>query len=103
MLRIEQRSRNGRVIGHHSIGQWPRTILGTRCGHSLSGSRDGSSGRGVTACRAALGEFTRDRAPLDWAMAQNNLGNALGALAEREGGTAHLEEAVATYRAALEE
>jgi tetratricopeptide (TPR) repeat protein len=38
--------------------------------------------------------------PLDWAMTQNNLGNALG---ERESGTARLEEAVAAYRAALEE
>ena len=41
--------------------------------------------------------------PLDWAMTQNNLGNALRALGERESGTARLEEAVAAYRAALEE
>ena len=34
---------------------------------------------------------------------QNNLGNALVALGERETGTARLEEAVAAYRAALEE
>ena len=36
-------------------------------------------------------------------MTQNNLGNALQALGERESGTARLEEAVAVYRAALEE
>ena len=36
-------------------------------------------------------------------MTQNNLGNALEALGERESGTARLEEAVAAYRAALEE
>ena len=42
-------------------------------------------------------------APLDWAMTQNNLGNALKTLGERESGTARLEEAVAAYRAALEE
>ena len=36
-------------------------------------------------------------------MTQNNLGNALAALGEREAGTARLEEAVAIYRAALEE
>jgi hypothetical protein len=36
-------------------------------------------------------------------MTQNNLGNALSALGERESGTARLEEAVAAYRAALEE
>src|SRR6516225_8326320 len=34
---------------------------------------------------------------------QNNLGNALKALGERESGTARLEEAVSAYRAALEE
>ena len=43
------------------------------------------------------------RVPLDWAMTQNNLGNALAALGERESGTARLEEAVAAYRAALKE
>ena len=36
-------------------------------------------------------------------MTQNNLGNALSALGERESGTAGLEETVAAYRAALEE
>ena len=41
--------------------------------------------------------------PLDWAMTQNNLGNALWTLGERESGTARLEEAVAAYRAALKE
>ena len=41
--------------------------------------------------------------PLDWAMTQNNLGTALWTLGERESGTARLEEAVAAYRAALEE
>ena len=41
--------------------------------------------------------------PLDWAMTQNNLGTALSTLGERESGTARLEEAVAAYRAALQE
>ena len=31
----------------------------------------------VAAYRAALEERTRERVPLDWAMTQNNLGNAL--------------------------
>ena len=31
-------------------------------------------------------ECTRDRVPLDWAMTQNNLGNALRTLGERESG-----------------
>jgi hypothetical protein len=42
------------------------------------------------------------RVPLDWAMTQYNLGNALQLLGGRESGTARLEEAVAAYRAALE-
>ena len=48
-------------------------------------------------------EWTRERVPLDWATTQNNLGNALSRLGARESGTARLEEAVAAYRAALEE
>jgi exonuclease VII small subunit len=57
----------------------------------------------VSAYREALQEYTRARAPLQWAMTQTNLGNALISLGERESGTARLEEAVAVYRAALEE
>jgi hypothetical protein len=57
----------------------------------------------VAACRDALKERTRERVPLDWAETQNNLGNALLRLGERESGTVRLEEAVVAYRAALEE
>ena len=57
----------------------------------------------VAAYRAALEERTRTRVPLDWAATQNNLGNALRTLGERESGTSRLEEAVAAFRAALEE
>ena len=38
-----------------------------------------------------------------WAATQNNLGNALATLGERESETEKLEEAVEAYRAALEE
>jgi hypothetical protein len=41
--------------------------------------------------------------PLEWAKIQNNLGNALRTLGERESGTAKLEEAVVAYRDALKE
>ena len=41
--------------------------------------------------------------PLNWAAAQNNLGDALRSLGERESGAARLEEAVTAYRQALEE
>ena len=43
----------------------------------------------------------RDRVPLDWAMTQNNLGNALQTLAARESGTARLEEAIVAWEACL--
>ena len=39
--------------------------------------------------------------PLNWAGTQNNLGNTLGTLGERESGTARLEEAVPAFRGAL--
>jgi tetratricopeptide (TPR) repeat protein len=53
--------------------------------------------------RRALALAPRPERPLDWAVTQNNLGNALFVLGERESGTARLEEAVAAYREALQE
>jgi tetratricopeptide (TPR) repeat protein len=53
--------------------------------------------------RMLLTRRPRDRVPLDWAMTQVNLGNALATLGGRESGTARLEAAVAAYHAALEE
>ena len=47
--------------------------------------------------------ISREQAPLDWAAAQHELGEALFKLGEREPGPARLEEAVVAYRAALEE
>ena len=57
----------------------------------------------MAAYREALKEWTRERAPLRWAMTQNNLGNALQTLGRRERGRARLDEAVAAYREALKE
>jgi exonuclease VII small subunit len=57
----------------------------------------------VAAYRDALKEWTRERAPLQWAMTQNNLGTALMLLGERESGTGRLEEAVAALRDVLKE
>ncbi len=57
----------------------------------------------VKVYRHIVKEYTRERVPLDWAMTQNNLGNALSTLGERESGTPSLEVAVDAYRAALEE
>ena len=55
----------------------------------------------ISAYRAALEEYTRERVPLDWAETQISLGNALKVLGERETGTAQLEEAVAAFDACL--
>ena len=41
--------------------------------------------------------------PLDWAITQNNLGNALKFLGERDGNPKQLEKAVDAYHAALQE
>ena len=76
-----------------------------QCACSL-GERESGTARleeAVAAYREALKEWTRERVPLDWAVTQNNLGNALATLGERESGTARLEEAVAAYREALKE
>ncbi|MEM7311378.1 MAG: hypothetical protein AAF682_32235 [Planctomycetota bacterium] len=40
--------------------------------------------------------------PLQWATTQNNLGNALRSLGQREGDPARLGEAVDAFRAALQ-
>jgi tetratricopeptide (TPR) repeat protein len=70
------------------------------------GGQAGSNGdllQAIATYQAALREWTRERVPLQWAMTQNNLGNALARLGERESGTTRLEEAVAAYREALRE
>ena len=70
------------------------------------GQREGHN-RWLTAAiktfRDLLAECNRKRDPLNWAMAQNNLGNALSTLGTREVGTARLEQAVVAYHAALAE
>ena len=68
-----------------------------------AGERDGAARGGGGGLSRGAGGMTRERVPLDWAMTQSNLGAALWTLGERESGTARLEEAVAAYRAALEE
>ncbi|HXZ02700.1 MAG TPA: tetratricopeptide repeat protein [Stellaceae bacterium] len=57
----------------------------------------------IAAYGRALALVPRATSSLDWAMTQNNLGNALATLGEREASTARLKEAVAAYRAALSE
>jgi len=57
----------------------------------------------VAAFRESLKALPRDRAPLRWAMTQNNLGSALGRLGERESGTDLMEEALAAFRESFKE
>ena len=59
--------------------------------------------RAIAAYRSALKEYTREKAPLQWAATQNNLGNGLASLGEREIGTERLDAAVASFREALKE
>ena len=53
--------------------------------------------------RQLLAFWNRDSKMLEWAMTQNNLGNTLMLLGERESGTENLHLAVAAYQQALEE
>ncbi len=53
--------------------------------------------------RALASAIDRTTAPSDWAQAQNNLGNALLILGERENETVRLEEAAVAFHAALQE
>ena len=91
--------------------QWAQTQNGLGIVLEHLGDREHGTARleeAVAAYRAALEEYTRERVPLDWAKTQNNLGGALLSLADRGGGPwatprERIEEAVAAYRAALEE
>ena len=101
-----RRSRTVFATNDLAVGKPARRARSAAPGPRHGGSRESGTARleeAVAAYRAALEERTRARVPLDWAMTQMNLGNALRALGERESGTARLEEAVAAYRAALEE
>jgi tetratricopeptide (TPR) repeat protein len=53
--------------------------------------------------RNALVELPHDRAPLHWAIVQNNLGHVLCTIGQREEGTERLLEAVEACREALKE
>ena len=57
----------------------------------------------MTAFTEALKEITRERVPLDWATAQNNLGATLAVLGKRESGTERLEQAMVAFTEVLKE
>ena len=86
------------------LGQSPRTIsVMPSCASASAKAGRCQLEEAIAAFREALKENSRELLPLDWAMIQNNLCNALRTLGEREGGTARLEEAVAACREALKE
>jgi hypothetical protein len=58
-------------------------------------------GTAIEGYRSSLALRLRDRVPLDWARTQNNLGNVLAILGERESGTGRLEQAVTAFNEAL--
>src|SRR5262249_45791941 len=57
----------------------------------------------IARCRSLLNLVPRERASLQWVVAQNDLGLALWRLGERESTTTRLEEPIAVYREALKE
>ncbi len=90
---------------------WGAGMNSQAIGYQELGSRTGGSegaallGQAVEAYRAALEVGTRADHPVDWAMMQNNLGNALSVQGERTGGPEGeklLGQAVEACRAALE-
>jgi tetratricopeptide (TPR) repeat protein len=91
------------VEGSDALGEWLFEKAGA---YSEIGDQKGDNAAllvAIATYREALKEFTRERDPLNWAMTQNNLGNALSTLGERESGVEKLKEAVSAYRAALQE
>src|SRR5262245_2200423 len=61
-----------------------------RCCAQNAGGAQGHAAKleeAVVAYREALKEWTRERAPFQWAATQNNLGNALRVLGERTAGS----------------
>ncbi len=92
-----------RVNGPKSLGDW-RILHGVVL--ATLGERESGKKRleeAVAVYHEALTENTRTRVPLDWAITQTNLGNALRALGDRESGTGRVEEAITAYREALTE
>jgi tetratricopeptide (TPR) repeat protein len=94
-----------RIVAPANMGtRWKHTFeqAGALFSQGDEFADNGALSEAIDVYRQALALAPRDRRPDDWAMTQNNLGNALCRLGERESGTERLEEAVAAYRAALE-
>jgi tetratricopeptide (TPR) repeat protein len=91
------------VTGTDALGNW---LFAKAVEYYERGEQEGDNTAlliAIAAYQDTLKEITHERAPLQWAAIQNNLGNALQSLGAREGGTTRLEQAVDAYRNALEE
>ena len=85
---------------------WAKVAFAHAVAAATYGEQAGDNGalmEAVSMFQDILGAYTREKVPLDWAMTQNNLGNALATLGGRESDPARLTEAVAAYREALKE
>ena len=58
--------------------------------------------KAIASMRDLQRRYSRQHKPLEWAMLQNNVGNALRRLGERASDPGRIEEAIAAYRGALE-
>jgi tetratricopeptide (TPR) repeat protein len=105
------RVRNLLDSGSRHTGWTPESLGATRTilarALLLRGEQGGDASHvreAIVQYRHALNDWSRDRAPLNWAEVQGELGAALSELSEREPerATALLKEAVATYREALD-
>src|SRR5580698_3523394 len=104
-IRCDRRTKGGGlVMAAAALARFPATTR-DEAPLSAAGSRGITPARlteAVSALHLAQRRYSREKQPVEWAMLQNNLGNALAALGERESGTQHVEEAIAAYRGALE-
>jgi tetratricopeptide (TPR) repeat protein len=94
-----------KAVAFDALTAW-EYVLEAAGAYYAQGDEFGDNGALIEAIalyRSALKGASRVRVPLQWAMVQNNLGNALGMLGDRESGTTRLEEAVKAFRGALKE
>lgn len=85
--------------------RWGYHLNQADCLYELGRDRADNSAlvEAITLLKSILAHLSLTDVPLDWATTQNQLGNALSTLGERENGTARLKEAVAAYSNALRE
>ena len=94
---------HSRAAKRTATGRSPATTWRWCCRRSASARRTPAASK--RRCRFSairLHVFEREKDDLNWAAAQNNIGNVLLTLGKRESEPKRLKEAVAAFRAALE-